>query len=46
MKTSKKQMYISTKNDFCPRCKCITAHSLFDYEKSLYKCNLCKTIHS
>lgn len=45
-KSSKKKVYSFTKNLVCPRCGTLTAHSLFDEEKGIYKCLLCKTVHA
>lgn len=45
-KTDKKRIYSFTKNMICPRCGIVTAHSLFDADKGIYKCLLCKTIHA
>lgn len=45
-KPAKKKVYSFSKNLFCPRCKTVTTHSLFDEEKGIYKCLLCKTVHA
>lgn len=45
-KKTKKNVYSYTAMMMCPRCKCMTKHSLFDYENKLYKCNICKTVHA
>ena len=44
--SKRKKIYSFSKSLFCPRCKTITAHSLFDEEKGIYKCLLCKTVHA
>lgn len=47
MKTKKvKKVYPVTKKVICPRCKCTTNHALFDVEKGIYKCLVCKTVHA
>lgn len=45
-KKSKRNVYSYMESLMCPRCKCMTRHSLFDYENKLYKCNICKTVHA
>lgn len=45
-KPIRKRIYSSVKNMLCPRCGIVTTHSLFDEEKGIYKCLLCKTIHA
>lgn len=46
-KTKKgKKVYPVTKTIMCPRCKSTTNHTLFDAEKGIYKCLICKTVHA
>lgn len=30
----------------CPICQCLTEHTLFDYEYTIYKCTKCNNIHA
>lgn len=41
-----KKVYSYVLNLRCPRCGTVTTHSLFDSEKGIYKCLLCKTVHA
>lgn len=45
-KPVRKKIYSFTKNMVCPRCGIVTTHTLFDAEKGIYKCLLCKTVHA
>lgn len=47
MKQKKTKKTISTIEKFmCPRCKCLTNHTLVDADKKIYKCSLCKEVHA
>lgn len=47
MKTKKaKRVYPIVKTIYCPRCKSSTKHTLYDEEKGIYKCLICKSIHA
>lgn len=42
----KKRIYTSTANIKCPCCGKVTKHSLFDSEKGIYVCLICRTVHA
>lgn len=42
----KKKVYATVTNIKCPRCGKVTKHSLYDMEKGIYKCLICKTVHA
>lgn len=44
--SKKKVVYSSVKMIMCKCCGIVTPHSLFDSDKGIYKCNLCKTVHA
>lgn len=40
-----KRVYEPVKVMMCTRCQQRTAHTLFDYDNKLYRCNICGNIH-
>ena len=42
---TRKKVYEPVKVMLCTRCQQKTAHTLFDYENALYRCNICGNIH-
>ena len=43
--SKKKKVYTPIVKIKCPRCNSVTTHTLYDMEKGIYKCVICKTIH-
>lgn len=45
-KKRSRRVYESVKVMNCTRCGRLTNHTLYGYEKGIYKCNTCGTIHT
>lgn len=45
-KKKAKKVYEAIKVMNCARCGRETAHTLFDYDNKVYKCNICGNIHT
>lgn len=45
-KVKTKIRFSPSKLMYCTRCGCTTTHMVYDLEKKIYKCILCKTIHA
>lgn len=45
-KKKTKKVYDSQKVCFCPTCGSNTLHLIYDWDKGIYKCIICNTVHA